>query len=78
LVRKFQSRFRGGLASVVADAWSNIDTELLRRYELLPNIVATVKGYAKHEQEILERVIELRNVCLADHGSVTLDRALPA
>jgi len=40
--------------------------------------VATVKGYAKHEQEILERVIELRNVCLADHGSVTLDGALPA
>lgn len=54
----------------IAEAWSNIDTELKRRYELIPNLVATVKGYAAHERETLERVIELRNLCMADHGSV--------
>jgi LemA protein len=55
----------------ISEAWSNIDTELKRRYELIPNLVATVKGYAAHERETLERVIELRNLCMADHGSVS-------
>ena len=58
------------LRNHISDAWSNVDTELLRRYELIPNLVATVKGYAAHERETLERVIELRNTCLADTGSV--------
>lgn len=56
------------LRNHISDAWSNIDTELMRRYHLIPNIVAAVKGYAMHERETLERVIELRNTCLADHG----------
>lgn len=55
----------------ITEAWSNIDTELKRRYELIPNLVAAVKGYAKHEQETLTRVVELRNSCMADHGSVS-------
>ncbi len=59
------------LRNHIAEAWSNIDTELKRRYELIPNLVATVKGYAKHERETLERVIELRNQCAADQGSVS-------
>ena len=58
------------LRNHISDAWSNVDTELLRRYELIPNLVATVKGYAAHERETLERVIELRNTCIADTGSV--------
>ena len=58
------------LRNHISEAWSNIDTELKRRYELIPNLVATVKGYAAHERETLERVIELRNLCMADHGSV--------
>lgn len=58
------------LRNHISEAWSNIDTELKRRYELIPNLVETVKGYAKHERETLERVIELRNQCMADHGSV--------
>jgi len=53
----------------IRDAWSNIDTELKRRYELIPNIVETAKAYAKHERETLERVIELRNQCKANNGS---------
>jgi LemA protein len=59
------------LRNHISEAWSNIDTELKRRYELIPNLVATVKGYATHERETLERVIELRNQCMNDHGSVS-------
>jgi LemA protein len=57
------------LRNHIAEAWSNVDTELKRRYELIPNLVATVKGYAAHEREVLERVIELRNRCYANNGS---------
>jgi LemA protein len=61
-----------GLVSLknhIRDAWANIDSELKRRYDLIPNLVATVKGYAAHEREVLERVTELRNRCAANHGS---------
>lgn len=59
------------LRNHIAEAWSNIDTELKRRYELIPNLVGTVKGYAKHERETLDSVIQLRNLCAADQGSVS-------
>ncbi len=42
------------------EAWSDIDVQLKRRYNLIPNLVETVKGYAKHEREVLERVTEAR------------------
>ena len=58
------------LRNHIDDAWSNIDTELKRRYELIPNLVATVKAYASHERDTLEQVIRLRNDCVADNGSV--------
>ncbi|MBE0544096.1 MAG: LemA family protein [Verrucomicrobia bacterium] len=58
------------LRNHIREAWSNVDTELQRRYNLIPNLVATVKGYAAHERETLERVIELRNRCAANHGAV--------
>jgi LemA protein len=51
------------------ESWSGIDTELKRRYELIPNLVETVKGYAKHEQETFAKVIEARNRALASTGS---------
>ncbi len=52
------------------ESWADIDTELKRRYDLIPNLIETVKGYAKHEREVLEQVIKARNVAAANHGSV--------
>jgi len=45
----------------VLEAWSDIDVQLKRRYNLIPNLINTVKGYAKHERETLEEVIQARN-----------------
>lgn len=58
------------LRNHIDDAWSNIDTELKRRYELIPNLVAAIKGYASHERKTLESVVKLRQTCMSDQGSV--------
>jgi len=47
--------------NLVQEGWSGIDVQLKRRYNLIPNLVETVKGYAGHEKETLEKVVELRN-----------------
>jgi LemA protein len=57
------------LKNYLRESWSNVDTELKRRYDLIPNLVAVVKGYAAHERATLERVTELRNRCVANNGS---------
>jgi LemA protein len=45
----------------VDNAWANVQTDLQRRYDLIPNLVNTVKGYAKHESSVLEEVTRLRS-----------------
>lgn len=49
------------LRNKVKDQWAQIDVQLKRRFDLIPNLVETVKGYAKHEKETLENVIKARN-----------------
>jgi len=51
--------------NTVKDGWSNIDVALKRRYDLIPNLVETVKGYAAHEKTTLENVIKARNAAMA-------------
>ena len=53
----------------IEESWSNIDVEMKRRYELIPNLVETVRGYAAHEREVLEQVVELRNRAAASLGT---------
>lgn len=50
------------------ESWAGIDTELKRRYDLIPNLVETVKGYAAHERETFERVVEARSRAMASSG----------
>ena len=54
-----------GLRNKVRDQWSQIDVQLKRRFDLIPNLVETVKGYANHEKETLEDVIKARNTFLS-------------
>ncbi len=49
-------------------AWADIDAQLKRRYDLIPNLVETVKGYMGHERGVLERVTELRSQAIAAQG----------
>jgi LemA protein len=55
--------------NLIRDSWANIDTELRRRYDLIPNLVETVKGYATHEREVFEEVTRARSVAAGATGS---------
>lgn len=60
-----------GLVSLrnrIENAWAQIDVQLKRRHDLIPNLVETVKGYASHERQTLEGVIQARNVALTAQG----------
>lgn len=59
----------------VKNGWYQIDVQLKRRYDLIPNLVETVKGYAAHEREIFEKVAEARSMAL---GAKTVSEAAKA
>jgi LemA protein len=54
------------LRNLIDESWHNVDTELQRRYDLIPNLVATVKGYAAHERAVFESVTTLRTQAMAE------------
>jgi LemA protein len=56
------------LKVLVDEAWSGIDVQLKRRYDLIPNLVETVKGYASHEKETFEKIAELRSASMNAKG----------
>jgi LemA protein len=55
--------------NLIKNAWANIDTELKRRYDLIPNLVESVKGYASHEREVFEEVARTRSAAAGATGS---------
>ena len=59
----------------VLSAWSDIEVQLKKRYNLIPALVDTVKGYAKHESETLQKVIEARNMALNAHNAGEASKA---
>ena len=56
------------LRNRVDNAWAQVEVQLKRRYDLIPNVVETVKGYASHERETFEAVVEARNAAHAAQG----------
>jgi LemA protein len=64
-----------GLRNRFKNAFAQIDVQLKRRYDLIPNLVETAKGYLKHERETLESVIKARNIALAASQSVAANPA---
>jgi LemA protein len=57
-----------GLRNNVEASWRQVDVQLQKRYDLVPNLVETVKGYAKHESETLEKVTQARNMAMNASG----------
>lgn len=60
------------------ESWSNVDTELQRRHELVPNLVATVKGYAAHERQLMEQVTKARTAAARARKEGRHDGAMEA
>ena len=57
-----------GLRNQVKNAWSQIDVQLKRRHDLIPNLVETVKGYMGHERQTLENITKARNLAVQASG----------
>lgn len=58
------------LRQLIRESWGGVDVQLKRRYDLIPNLVNIVKGYAQHEQQTLQMVIDARNRALENTGEV--------
>ena len=67
LVGTYNALVRG--RNHIKESWADVDAELKRRYDLIPNLVETVKGYAAHERATLEAVLEARAKAVASSGS---------
>ena len=67
-----------GLKNKVANAWKQIDVQLKRRYDLIPNLIECVKGYMAHERETLDAVINARNRAMAAEQKVAVNPSDPA
>jgi LemA protein len=63
------------LRNHVKESWSDVDTELKRRHDLIPNLVETVKGYARHERDVFDRVTAARSRAMSHRGSVAAQAA---
>ena len=68
LVLQYNSLVR--LRNRTKNAWAQIDVQLRRRYDLIPNLIETVKGYAEHEKETFDAVIQARSSAMAATGPV--------
>lgn len=66
LVQVYNSLIK--LRNQTDEAWSDIDVQLKRRYDLIPNLLETVKGYAKHERELFENVTKARTAAMGAQG----------
>lgn len=64
-----------GLNTRTDEAWSDIDVQLKRRYDLIPNLVKIVKGYAKHEREVFEKVTAARAAAVEAKGPAEKQKA---
>src|SRR5438309_5074157 len=56
--------------NLVEESWRQVDVELRRRHDLIPNLVETVKGYAAHERTVLQDVVDARTAAVAAGGGV--------
>jgi LemA protein len=63
--------------NLIAEAWKQIDVELQRRFDLIPNLISTVQGYAKHESGIFERVTAARTAAGASRAAGPAERQQP-
>lgn len=63
------------LKNRVDEAWSDIDVQLKRRYDLIPNLIETVKGYAAHEKEVFEKVTAARTAAMGAGTQIEKEQA---